>query len=276
MADPITIDEMYAPRHLDGAAEALDRSRDPRGPGMLYELVDDLGIGPGDLVLDIGGREAAHSLALVKMFGCEAVSVDPVESNNERARAAVAAHPLGSKVSIRPGVMEDIPAADGEFDFIFSRDMFFHVVGADEALAEARRVLKPGGHMLLHQTFATDRLEPLEKAHIYADLAVAPERMSPQDFEKRALAAGFVIESADVVGSEWREAWEEDGERLTSRQLLYAARLIRKADELRAELGEADYRVELANVLWGVYLMIGKLDVRVFLLRNPEAGDPPL
>ncbi len=271
--DPITIDEMYAPRHLEGAHRALDRSHNPRRPGLLYALVDDLGVGPGDLVLDIGGRDASHSLALVKMFGCEAVSVDPVASNNEQARAAVAEHPLGSKVSIRPGMMEDIPAADGEFDFIFSRDMFFHVVGADQALAEARRVLKPGGYLLLYQTFATDRLEPLERAHLYADLVVAPERMSPEDFEKRALAAGFVIESTDVVGSEWREAWEEDGDGLTSRQLLYAARLIRRSEQLRAELGEADYRVELANALWGVYQMIGKLEPRIFVLRNPEAPD---
>lgn len=271
--DPITIDKMYSPRHLDGVDGALDRSRDPRGPGMLYEIVDDLGIGPGDVVLDIGGRDASHSLGLAKMFGCDAVSVDPVESNNARARAAVAEHPMGSKVSIRPGVMEEIPAADGEFDLIFSRDMFFHVVGADQALAEARRVLKPGGHMVLYQTFATDRLEPLERAQIFADLAVAPDRMSPADFEKRALAAGFVIELADVISSEWRESWEEDGDGLTSKQLLYAARMLRKADQLRAELGESDYRVELGNALWGVYQMIGKLQSQVFLLRNPDGDD---
>jgi SAM-dependent methyltransferase len=238
----------------------------------MYTLVDDLDIGPGDLVLDIGGRDASHSLTLVNMFGCNAVSVDPVASNNERARAAVAEHPLGSKVSIRPGVMEKIPASDGEFDFIFSRDMFFHVVDADRALAEARRVLKPGGYLLLHQTFATDRLEPIERAHLYADLAVAAERMSPDDFEKRALAAGFTIELTDIISSEWREAWEEAGDGLTSRQLLYAARLIRKSEQLRAELGETDYRVELADALWGVYHMIGKLSPRVYLLRNPEAS----
>lgn len=272
MVDPITIDKMYAPRHLDGVDQALDRSYDPRRPGLLYTMVDDLGIGPGDLVLDIGGRDASHSVALVKLFGCDAVSVDPVASNNERARAAVAEHSLGSRVSIRPGLMERIPGSDGEFDLIFSRDMFFQVVDADQALAEARRVLRPGGYLLLYQTFATDRLEPRESAHLYTDLAVVPERMSPHDFEKRALAAGFTVESTDVVGSEWREAWEEDGDGLTSRQLLYAARLLRRSEQLRTELGDADYRIELANALWGVYQMIGKLEPRIFLLRNPDGA----
>jgi sarcosine/dimethylglycine N-methyltransferase len=270
--DPITIDKMYTSRHLDGVDRALNRSYNPRRPSLLYAIVDDLGIGLGDLVLDIGGRDASHSLALAKMFGCNAVSVDPVASNNERARAAVAEHSLGSKVSIRPGVMEEIPGSDGEFDFIFSRDMFFQVVDADRALAEARRVLKPGGYLLLYQTFATDRLEPRESAHLYADLAVVPERMSPDDFERRARAAGFTIESTDIVGSEWREAWEEDGGGLTSRQLLYAARLLRKSEQLRAELGDVEYRIELANALWGIYQMIGKLEPRIFLLRNPEGS----
>src|SRR5882724_584493 len=92
-----------------------------------------------DFVLDIGGRDASHSLALVTMFGCHAVSVDPVASNNELARAAVAEHPMGNRVWIRPGTMEQIPGADGEFDLIFSRDMTFHVGGPRAAAAGAGR-----------------------------------------------------------------------------------------------------------------------------------------
>jgi len=269
--DPITIDQMYNPGDFDALNRALNRSYNPRRPGVLFAILSDLGVGPGDVVLDIGGRDASHSLKLAEVFGCRAVSVDPVESSNDRARAAVAEHPLGSQVSIRPGIMEDIPASDCEFDFIFSRDMFFQVVNADRARAEGSRVLKPGGYLLLYQTFATDRLEPRESAHLYSDLAVVPDRMSPDDFERRALAAGFSIELVDTVGSEWREAWEEDGSCLTSQQLLYAARLLRKSEELRAELGDVDYRVELANALWGVYQMIGKLAPRIYLLRKPDA-----
>jgi SAM-dependent methyltransferase len=270
--DAITINEMYSLEGVDVIDGALNRSYNPRRAGLMFVILDDLGVGPGDLVLDIGGRDASHSLALVQTFGCRAVLVDPVDSNNDRARAAAAAHPLGSQVSIRPGIMEYIPGSDCEFDFIFSHDMFFQVADADRALAEAYRVLKPGGHLLVYQTFATDRLEPSERAHLYADLAIVPERMLPDDFEKRAPAAGFIIELIDTVGSELREAMEEDGINLTSRQLLYAARLLRKSTVLRAELGDTDYRVELANALWGVYQMIGKLEPRIYVLSKPGAS----
>ncbi len=42
--------------------------------------------------------------------------------------------------------------------------------------------------------------------------------------------------------------------------------MIRDADRLRAELGRVAYEVELANALWGVYQMIGKLSPRVYAL----------
>ncbi|WP_217145918.1 class I SAM-dependent methyltransferase [Streptomyces sp. AC627_RSS907] len=269
--DPITIHEMYSPDDNDAIDRALNRSRDPRPPGSLFAMVGELGIGPDDVVLDIGGRDAWYSLRLAELAGCRAVSVDPVESNNARARAAVAGHPRGARVSIRPGVMEDIPASDGEFDLVFCRDMFFQVVDADKALAECHRVLRPGGHVLFYQSYATDRLEPRETAHLYADLAVVPERMSSDDFERRVAGSGLVVASMDPISSEWYEALEEDGTRTTSDQLLYVARLLRQPEQLRAELGDTDYRVELANALWGVYHMIGKLEPRIYVLRRPDA-----
>jgi hypothetical protein len=36
------------------------------------------------------------------------------------------------------------------------------------------------------------------------------------------------------------------------------------------ELGDVEYRVELANALWGVYQMIGKLEPRVYVLAAPS------
>jgi hypothetical protein len=47
---------------------------------------------------------------------------------------------------------------------------------------------------------------------------------------------------------------------------LHAARLIRDAERFRGELGLVTYEVELADSLWGVYQMIGKLSPRVYVL----------
>ncbi len=269
-ADPLTIEEMYGDWGItrEQRDEALGRSRDPRSNDSLYETFAGLAVGAGRVVLDIGARDARHSLRLTELFGCRVVAVEPVAENVAKAEAAVAGHESGHLVEVRQGGIEAIPAGDGEFDAIWSRDMLVHVADVDTALAECHRVLEPGGRMVLHQTFETDLMEPREAARIYADLAVVPERMSITGFEGAVAGAGFTIAEVDRVRSEWREAWEEDGSGRTCSSLLHAARMLRCRNELLAELGEVGYRVELANALWGVYQMIGKLEPRVYVLRR--------
>lgn len=269
--DPITVDEMYGPWPIEKEAltSTLDRSLSPRSRDSLYDTVAEVGLGADDIVLDIGARDARHSIRLVERFECTAVAIDPVERNVMNALAAVDAQSMRDRIEVRRGGIEDIPAADHEFDLVFCRDMFVHIADPTPALSECRRVLKSGGHMVFYQTFATDLLEPAEAIQIYRDLAVVAERMSVADFERRVLAAGYVVESVDPIGSEWREAWEEDGTGTTSRQLLRTARMLRAKDAMVGELGELAYRIELANALWGIYQMIGKLEPRVYVLRSP-------
>ncbi len=268
---PVTVDEMYGDWGLthEQRNEALDRSRSPRSSDSLFDTFATLGVGAGDLVLDIGARDGRHSLQLAARFGCRVVAVDPVADNVRDAVAAVAEHEHGRLVEVRAGGVEAIPAGDGEFAAIWARDMLNHVADIDQALSECARVMAPSGAMVVYQTFATPWLSEKEAERLYSGLAVVPERMSAAGFEEAARAAGFVLEVADVIGSEWREAWEEDGTGRTSRQMLHAARLLRCPGELRAELGDVAYRVELANALWAVYQMIGKLEPRSYVLRLP-------
>ena len=267
---PIDVEQMYGEWPLsDEEAEAiLDRSLDPRPSESLFDTVGELGIGGDGVVLDIGARDARYALTLAERFGCRVVAVDPVARHVEEARAAVAAGGHGERIEVIQGRIEAIPAEDDTFDLIFCRDVLSHIPDLPMALTECRRVLKPGGHMLVYQTFATGWMESGEAARIYPDLAVAPESMDPGRLETVAAESGFSVASVDVVGSEWREAWEEDGSRRTSQRLLHAARLLRGREELMTELTETVYRVELANALWGIYQMIGKLEPRIYVLRK--------
>jgi sarcosine/dimethylglycine N-methyltransferase len=267
---PIDVEQMYGewPLTDEEAAAILDRSLGPRPSTSLFDTVGDLGIGMDDVVLDIGARDARYALTLVERFGCRVVAVDPVARHVEEGRAAVVAGGHAGRIEVVQGQIEAIPAEDGMFDLVFCRDVLSHIPDLPTALAECRRVSRPGGHMLIYQTFATEWMESGEATRIYPDLAVAPESMDPGRLETVAAEQGFSVASVDVVGSEWREAWEEDGSRRTSQQLLHAARLLRGRDELMTELTETVYRVELANALWGVYQMIGKLEPRIYVLRK--------
>jgi SAM-dependent methyltransferase len=269
-ASPVTPGEMYGrwPLSDDEIEAALDESLDPRPAPWLYQLAGEAGIGATSHVLDIGGRDGAHGLELVERLGCRVTSLDPSRANLARGRRNLADQPLGRRVGLGAAVIEAIPARPSAFDAIWCRDPLSHIGDIDQAIGECRRVLAPTGALIVYQTFATSWLEPAEAARLAAGLGVVPRRWSPDGLERAATRAGFTIERTEVVGSQWREAWEEDGSARTSKQLLHAARLIRGHATLVDRFGEQLYKVELSNALWGIYQMIGKLEPRVYVLRR--------
>lgn len=269
-ATTVTINEIYGdPGRSQAEIEnTLNRSLNPRPSTMLYDKIGALGLALHHLVLDVGCRDARHTCELVRRYGCRAIGIDPVQHSIQRAAGVITEAGLNDQVQAVDGQIEQIPAEDAAFDFIWCRDMLNHVPELAVGLAECVRVLKPGGAMLVYQTFATDLLEPGEAARIYQALAIVAANMSPAYFEQTATAVGFTIEEYDIIASEWREWWEENGPHTTSKQLLTIARLRRDGDRLQRELGEANYAVELADCHWGVYQLLGKLQPRVYTLRK--------
>lgn len=268
-SDPVTVEQMYGDWDWEAAVAAVDRSLDPRPSSSIFDTLESLELGPHDRVLDIGGRDGHHGLIMAERFGCSVVSVDPAPANLQDGMAAVAEHEFGHLVEVVLGTIEQIPADDGAFTFVFSRDMFAHVEEAEVALSECARVLAPNCVMVLHQVFATDLLEPIEAEQVFGHTAAVPERFSPDGFERAAVSAGFVIEGVEVVGSEWYEASQEAG--TAPNYLLQVSRLRRAQDALIAEIGEVAYRVVYGNALWSINQMLGKLESRIYVLRRSQA-----
>lgn len=264
----MTVEQMYGDWDLEweDAVAIADRSLDPRPRTALYDIVGEAGIGDGDYLLDIGGRDAAQALDLAERFGCRVRSVDPVQANLDFAVEDITAHAHGALVDIALGEINAIPDDDDTFDGVFSRDMLGHIEDLDGALAECRRVLKSGGPMIVHAVFGTPLLTDRERDELCWDIAETAERLDADDFESRAKAAGFTIERLERIGSEWLETLleAEDGER----RLLRIARLRRAHDELVDEMGEIPFRTVRGNDLYTIYRMIGKLEDRVYVLRS--------
>jgi cyclopropane fatty-acyl-phospholipid synthase-like methyltransferase len=263
---PLTVEQMYGDWDVDwdDAMALTDRSLDPRPKTSIFDTLATLGVGDGDVVLDIGGRDATAGLAIAERFGCRVIVVDPVQLNLDDALRAVASHGQGDLVEVHKGTINQIPVDDDTVDVVFSRDMLTHVEDLDGALNECRRVLTPAGSMLIHQVFETSLLEPIEKARICANLATVPDRLSIDIFEDSVRRAGFTIQAIDRIGPEWLESLleREDGEK----RLLRAARMQRAKDDIVATVGVAPFRVMQANNLWTIYRMIGKLEERVYSL----------
>ena len=97
----------------------------------------DIGAGPGFL--------AAEMAAVVEPGG-RVFAVDPSESMRELARSR------GAALEIRSGSAEALPLPDDAVDVAVATQVLEYVPDVHEALAEIRRVLRPGGRLLVLDT----------------------------------------------------------------------------------------------------------------------------
>ncbi len=113
--------------------------------GRMRKLFLDTEIPPGSVVLDAGcGPGELSKLLLSKCEGCRVICMDPLP---EMLREA--AIRLGNRVKLLKGVFEDIPLEDGTVDVIMASYSFRDAFDKEKALQEFKRVLKPGGRLMI-------------------------------------------------------------------------------------------------------------------------------
>lgn len=256
--------------------QAMDESLHPRGPGMLYDLVAGLGLRAGAAVLDVGCGEGGDAIELASRFAMQVLGVDPVPRQVEVARQKLADAArdqpgLSELVRFGPGAAEDLPAASGSVDLVWCRDVLVHADDLAIAYREFARVLRPGGWALVYQMFTTSRLEPAEAGWILPALGCAAPSMRPDHAEAAIHAAGMRIARRILLDSEWGE-YAQESSGAGDRQLIHAARLLRDPSRYIRQFGQANYDIALADCLWHIYRMIGKLSARIYLLSAADAG----
>lgn len=155
-------------------------------------------VGAGRQVLDVGsgpGELAAEAAAL----GADTVGIDVAPSMVRRAALA------NPSIPFRTGSFEAIPAGPGTFDAVVGNFVLNHVGRPEVALAEARRVLRPGGWLALSSWDAPARnrlLGLLVDAHATAGAPPPPGLPpGPTNFRTDAELRGLFEEAGfDDVG----------------------------------------------------------------------------
>ncbi|TMK89799.1 MAG: pyridoxal-phosphate dependent enzyme [Actinobacteria bacterium] len=219
-----TVQELYELWAGDSELrDALQRSLEPRGIDSLFDAFAALGPRAGDLVVDVGARDARHAIRLVREHGLRAVALDPVPLHCELARKAIAEAELTSEIEVVEAPIESMPFADASVDWIWCRDVLVHV-DVRRGLAECARVLRHGGALVAYVTLPTARLEPRERAELVDAMAI--ESFDRAHVEAAASDAGLLLRSVDELGSEWRERmieddlWDPDGLRVDILELI--------------------------------------------------------
>jgi len=238
----------------------IDKSLDPRGPDMLYDIVAALQLDESAHVLDLGCGDAKYAFELARRFGFSVLGIDPLPHPVEPGDQA---QTTKQRVRIEAGRAEQLPVADASIDLIWCRDMLVHIEDLVGVFAECRRVLRSSGRMLVLHSLATDRLAPDEATWLWPTMHVVPANTDAAEFERALTSVGFNVQHCQDVGSEWREYREES---TRQSRLLHAARMLRQPDRYIAQFGRAAYDIMLGDCYWHIYQMLGKFSYRIYVL----------
>ena len=177
-------------------------------------LVSRLDVVSGQRVLDLNTGTAGVAIEVAKTYGARIVGVDLSERMLERGRRNVQRVGLEHRVTLVQGRAEQLDYTDVSFDAVTYAYLLRYVDSVEETVAEAVRVLKPGGRMasLDFAVPGNTAIRVLWLLHTRAVLPVATSLVSP-GWKRVGGFLGPDISSfyARVSVERLREIWIEAG-----------------------------------------------------------------
>jgi SAM-dependent methyltransferase len=146
----------------------------------------------GDTVLDLGSGAGFDCFLAARAVGPKGrvIGVDMTPEMVEKARENARKGGHGN-VEFRLGEIEHLPAADGSVDAVISNCVINLSPAKDKVFAEAYRVLKPGGKMMISDLVLSRELpEPVARSlAAYAGCVSGASRK--EEYLRLMVAAGF-------------------------------------------------------------------------------------
>jgi ArsR family transcriptional regulator len=146
---------------------------------------------PPMTVADLGAGDGSSAL-LFSQSARQVIAVDSSEKMLEVAREQSARQGVGN-VDFRQGDMEELPIESGAVELAFFSQSLHHALHPRRALAEAFRVLKPGGRVVVLD-LAKHRFE--EARELYADEWLG---FGEAELEQMLVDAGFTKPEVAIV-----------------------------------------------------------------------------
>lgn len=192
--DPITAD-LYNPEEISGLPEDLIASSFGCGnPTLLADLQ------PGEVVLDLGsgaGLDVLLSARRVgptgKVYGLDMTDEMLATARANQERAGI------KNVEFLKGYIEDIPLPDNSVDVIISNCVINLSADKDRVLAEAYRVLKPGGRLAVADIVLTRPLPPQVQQDLLAWAGCVAGALQQDEYREKMVRAGFKDVSIQIT-----------------------------------------------------------------------------
>ncbi len=164
------------------------------------ELATRAGLQEGMHGIDLCSALGAGCRFLAKNFKVTMVGYDGTKTMITKAVERTKAEGLADKIENRLGDVTSISFGDSTFDFVWGEDAWCYVVDKDKLIAEAARVLKPGGTLAF-----TDWIEGPggisdEEAERICKFMKFPDMQNRKGYEELIRANGLtLVESTDLT-----------------------------------------------------------------------------
>jgi arsenite methyltransferase len=146
----------------------------------------------GETVLDLGSGAGADVLISARRVGASgrAIGLDMTDEMLELARANAVQAGVGN-VEFVKGYIEDIPLPDASVDVVISNCVINLAGNKDKVLAEAARVLRPGGRFAVSDVIADPDMDEATRSDMAAYTGCIAGALTEQEFRAALSAAGL-------------------------------------------------------------------------------------
>jgi arsenite methyltransferase len=148
---------------------------------------------PGETVLDLGSGAGADVLISARRVGetGEAIGLDMTDEMLDLARANAAQAGV-SNVRFIKGYIEDIPLPEASVDVVISNCVINLAADKRSVIAEAARVLRPGGRFAVSDVLADPNLDEAGRADMQQWTGCIAGALTEAEFRAALAAAGLV------------------------------------------------------------------------------------
>jgi sarcosine/dimethylglycine N-methyltransferase len=165
---------------------------------------------------------------------------------------------LEDKVDVVDGSFEQVPYDDATFDVVWSQDAILHSGDRDKVVAEAARVLKPGGHLIFTDICEVEGVDKEKLQPIYDRIHLS-SLGSRKFYEEAAKKYGLELVEIDMH---------------TEHLITHYGRVLRETESREQEIGQVVSQDYIERMKKGLQHWVnggknGHIEWGIFHFRKP-------
>lgn len=165
-------------------------------------LAERAAIGKGTCVVDFCAGLGGPARYLAHRYGADVTGIELTPARVKGAGELTRLVGLQNSVRVIEGNVMQVPLPDASADVVVSQEALLHVPDKERTLAEAFRILKPGGRIAFTDWIAHRPLSDADKKLMWQGMAVT-DLYNLQTYAELIKKTGFTVSLVEDLTADW-------------------------------------------------------------------------